>query len=171
MSAKFNTRGNSLEYAAFGLTYDHNNWLIQSELGVSESDWIVAPSVISGYISAGYRVDDAIFYTGFSAAKNRHDVVKVNTPVFLPGTPDEISVPIQQLAAATQAAAGITNVHQHSINVGVKWHFSDRLVFKAQLDRFDIKAQGAGLWSLSDPSDANKSNKVHILSLNASMVF
>ncbi|ASM50023.1 hypothetical protein PESP_a1992 [Pseudoalteromonas espejiana DSM 9414] len=171
MSAKFNTRGNSLEYAAFGLTYDHNNWLIQSELGVSESDWIVAPSVISGYISAGYRVDDAIFYTGFTAAKNRHDVVKVNTPVFLPGTPDEISVPIQQLAAATQAAAGITNVHQHSINVGVKWHFSDRLVFKAQLDRFDIKAQGAGLWSLSDPSDANKSNKVHILSLNASMVF
>ncbi|TMO80425.1 hypothetical protein CWC16_07595 [Pseudoalteromonas sp. S3776] len=171
ISNKFNTKGNSIEYAAFGATYDNNNWLIQSELGVSESDWIVAPSVISGYISAGYRVDDAIFYAGFSAAKNRHDVVKVNNPVFLPGTPDQVSVPIQQLAVATQAAAGITNVHQHSINVGVKWHFSDRLVFKAQLDRFDIKPQGAGLWSLSDPSDANKGNKVHILSLNASMVF
>ncbi|TMO74835.1 hypothetical protein CWC17_07705 [Pseudoalteromonas sp. S3785] len=171
ISNKFNTKGNSIEYAAFGATYDNNNWLIQSELGVSESDWIVAPSVISGYISAGYRVDDAIFYAGFSAAKNRHDVVKVNNPVFLPGTPDQVSVPIQQLAVATQAAAGITNVHQYSINVGVKWHFSDRLVFKAQLDRFDIKPQGAGLWSLSDPSDANKGNKVHILSLNASMVF
>ncbi|MFT7280207.1 MULTISPECIES: hypothetical protein [Pseudoalteromonas] len=171
ISNKFNTKGNSIEYAAFGVTYDNNNWLIQSELGISESDWIIAPSVFSTYISAGYRVDDAIFYTGFTAAKNRHDVVEVNSPIFPPGTPEQFSVPIQQLAVATQSSVQITNVHQHSINVGVKWHFSDRLVFKAQLDRFDIKPQGAGLWSLSNPADANKSNKVHILSLNASMVF
>ncbi|KPZ56663.1 hypothetical protein [Pseudoalteromonas sp. P1-7a] len=171
ISDKFNTKGNSIEYAAFGVTYDYNNWLIQSELGVSESDWIVAPSVLSTYVSAGYRVDNAIFYTGFSGAKNRRDVVEITPPVFLPGTPEQVSQPIQQLAAVTQSAVRITNVHQHSINIGVKWHLSDRIALKAQLDRFDIKPQGAGLWSLNNRDDAIKSNTVHIFSLNASMVF
>ncbi|MBB1287794.1 hypothetical protein H5085_01795 [Pseudoalteromonas sp. SR43-6] len=171
ISNKFNTKGNSIEYAAFGLTYDHNNWLIQSEMGISESDWIVAPSVLSGYISAGYRVDNAIFYTGFTAAKHRHDVIKVNDPAFPPSTPEQFSVPIQQLAVASQSAVKVTNVHQHSINVGVKWQLSERIALKAQLDRFDIKPQGAGLWSLSNPTDVDKGHKVHMLSLNASMVF
>jgi hypothetical protein len=171
ISKEFNSKGNSLEYAAFGLTYDHNNWLIQSELGISESAWVVAPSVISTYISAGYRVNNAIFYTGFSAATNRHDVINANNPTFIPGTPEQVSVPIQQLAIEAQSAAKISYVHQHSINIGIKWHLSKRISLKAQLDRFDIKPKGAGLWSLNDPADANKSNKVHILSLNASMVF
>ena len=163
ISNKFNTKGNSIEYAAFGLTYDHNNWLIQSEMGISESDWIVAPSVLSGYISAGYRVDNAIFYTGFTAAKHRHDVIKVNDPAFPPSTPEQFSVPIQQLAVASQSAVKVTNVHQHSINVGVKWQLSERIALKAQLDRFDIKPQGAGLWSLSNPSDVDEGHKVCLL--------
>lgn len=171
ISAKFNTQGNTLEYAAFGLTYDNDNWLVQSELGVSESDWIVAPSVLSAYVSAGYRVNNAIFYTGFSAAKNRDDVVKITDPIIPPGIPDQTSAPIQQLAAITESAVKITNVHQHVINIGVKWQLSERIALKAQLDRFDIKPEGAGLWSLADPNDATKSNKVHIISLNASMVF
>ena len=62
-------------------------------------------------------------------------------------------------------------VHQHSINIGVKWQLSERLVLKAQLDRFDIKPVGAGLWSLSNPADVDEGHKVHMLSLNASMVF
>ena len=171
ISNKFNTKGHSIEYAAFGLTYDHNNWLIQSEVGISESDWIIAPSVLNTYISAGYRVNNAIFYTSFSAAKNRHDVIQVNEPVFSPGIPDQISEPIQQLALATQAAIKVPYVHQHSINIGVKWQLSERLALKAQLDRFDIKPEGAGLWSLSNPADVDKGHKVHMLSLNASMVF
>ena len=171
ISNKFNTEGNSIRYAAFGLTYDYDNWLIQSEMGISESDWIIAPSVLNSYISAGYRVNNAIFYTSFSAAKNRHNVIKVIDPVFSPGTPEQISKPIQQLALAAQASIKIPYVHQHSINVGVKWQLSERLALKAQLDRFDIKPVGAGLWSLSNPADVDKGHKVHVLSLNASMVF
>ncbi|MGB0948216.1 MAG: hypothetical protein ACPGUG_15465 [Pseudoalteromonas marina] len=171
ISNKFNTKGNSIKYAAFGLTYDYDNWLIQSEMGISESDWIIAPSVLNSYISAGYRVNNAIFYTSFSAAKNRHNVIKVIDPVFSPGTPEQISKPIRQLALAAQASIKIPYVHQHSINVGVKWQLSERLALKAQLDRFDIKPVGAGLWSLSNPADVDKGHKVHVLSLNASMVF
>lgn len=171
LSNKFNTEGHSIEYAAFGLTYDSENWLIQSEIGLSESDWIIAPSVLNTYISIGYRVDNAIFYTGFSAAKNRHDVTPVIDPQFPSGTPEQISQPIQQLALATKAAAKVPVVHQHSINLGVKWQLSERLALKAQFDRFDIKPVGAGLWSLSNPTDIDKRHIVNMLSLNASMVF
>lgn len=171
LSNKFNTKGHSIEYAAFGLTYDNENWFIQSEIGISESDWLVAPSVLNTYISIGYRIDNAIFYTSFSTAKNRHDVISVTDPLFPSGTPEQISQPLQQLALATQAAVKIPIVHQHSINVGVKWQLSERLALKAQFDRFDIQPVGAGLWGLSNAKDVDEGHIVHMLSLNASMVF
>ncbi len=171
LSNKFNTEGHTIEYAAFGLTYDNDNWLIQSEIGISESDWLVAPSVLNTYISIGYRVDSAIFYTSFSSAKNRHDVTQVTDPQFPLGTPEQVSQPLQQLALATKAAVKQPIVHQHSINLGVKWQFSERLALKAQLDRFDIQPVGAGLWALSNPADVDTGHKIHMISLNASMVF
>lgn len=171
LSSKFNTKGHSIEYAAFGLNYDHENWLIQSEVGISESDWVVAPSVINSYISVGYRVNKAIFYTSFTAAKNRHDVISVTDPQLPPGTPAQISQPLEQLVMAAKAAVKQPIVHQHSINLGVKWQFSEWLALKAQFDRFDIQPVGSGLWSLSNPNDVDKGHKINMISLNASMVF
>ena len=171
LAKSFDTRGHHVEYAAFGVTYDEDNWLIQSEVGISESAWTVAPSNISAYISAGYRLDDVTVYTGISVAENRHNATMVASPQFPPGTPPQISVPIQQVALASQYVIDRTLVHQYSINVGAKWHVSDNVVLKAQLDHFDIQPNGGGLWDINNPADVKKGHRINVFSISTSVVF
>jgi hypothetical protein len=164
-------QGHKISYAAFGLTYDSDNWLIQSEVGISETKWLVAPSNINAYLSAGYRIDDVTLYSGISLSKNRHDVTDIIEPQFPSGTPEQISLPIQQLAAITKSVVERPVVNQHSFNIGVKWHYSDSLVIKAQIDHFVIEPLGGGLWGINDPADVDKGHQINVFSLSSSVVF
>jgi hypothetical protein len=171
LSNSFNAKNHTIEYAALGLTYDSENWLIQSEMGVSESGWLIASSNLNAYISAGYRLDTAILFAGISVSENRHDVTEITAPQFSPGTVPQLSVPIKQLAIAAKPFVERLVVHQHSINIGTKWQMSDNMVLKAQIDHFDIQPAGSGLWGLSSPADIAKGHKVNVFTLSASMVF
>jgi hypothetical protein len=171
LAQSFDTKNHQIEYAAFGVIYDEDNWLIQSEVSISESGWTVAPSNISAYISAGYRLNNVTLYTGISVAQNRHNATTVADPQFPPGTPPQNSVPIQQLALASQYVIDRTLVHQYSINVGAKWHISDNMVLKAQIDHFDIQPNGGGLWAIDDPADVQKGHRINLFSISTSVVF
>ena len=171
LSASFNTEKHTVEYAALGLTYDNDNWLIQSEVGLSESGWAAISSNLNAYLSVGYRLDSTTIFTGISISENRHELTDVTPPQFPPGTPIQISLPVQQLAFAAKDAADRLVVHQHSINIGAKWQISDNWALKAQIDHFDIKPTGGGLWSISNAEDVGKRHKVNVFTLSASVVF
>jgi hypothetical protein len=171
LSASFDTKNHSIEYAALGLTYDSDNWLIQSEIGISESPWLVASSNINGYVSVGYRLDKVTLFSSVSISENRHKITTVTAPQFLPGTPIQVTFPLQQLALASKEAVDRLVVHQHSINVGVKWQASENLIVKAQIDHFDIQPFGGGLWGISDPENVEKEHRINVFTVSANMVF
>lgn len=171
LAQSYDTEGKTVSYAAFGVSYDYDNWLIQSEVGISESQWLVSPSNLNAYVSVGYRFGDVTVYSGVSISENRNDVTNIPVPQFPPGIPEQITLPIQQLAVIAQDAVELPVVHQHSINIGAKWHFSDTVVIKAQIDHFDIQPYGGGLWSRSKPEDVKIGHRVNVFSLSTSLVF
>ena len=111
------------------------------------------------------------FFAGISISENRHKPTDVTPAQFPPGTPRQISLPVQQLAFAAKDAADRLVVHQHSINIGAKWPISDNWALKAQIDHFDIKPTGGGLWSINNAVDVGKRHKVNVFTFSASVVF
>jgi len=158
-------------YTALGLIYDNYDWLIQAELGTVNTDWLLAPSNITGYISAGYRIEDMTYFAGVSIAENKKEAPQVNTPELLEYLPLEIRIATERLVAGTQYALQRAVVHQHSVNIGAKWYYSDKLVFKAQVDHFMIQPIGGGLWDIDSQADIESKHNINLFSLSASMVF
>lgn len=170
-STGLNTAGHKITYSALGLTYDSDNWLIQSEVSISDSQWLVAPPNLNAYISIGYRFDELTLYSSLSVSENRNELIQAVQPEFAVGTPAEIYVPVQQLVSATQGVIDRVNVHQHSVNFGVKWYFSEKMVIKAQVDHFKIQPFGSGLWDIKDPLDVGMSHNINVFTLSSSVVF
>ena len=168
-SRGLNSQHHKLTYSALGLSFDNYDWLIQTEIGTAKSTWLLAPPNITGYISAGYRVDDLTYFAGLSAAKNTHQPPQVNLPELPESLPSEIRMATQQLTAVTERAIQRAVVNQYSVNLGAKWYFSDKLVFKAQVDHFVIQPTGGGYWDME--TGINSKHHINIFSLSGSMVF
>jgi hypothetical protein len=132
---------------------------------------LVASSNINGYVSVGYRLDKVTLFSSVSISKNRHKITKVTAPQFPPGTPIQVTFPLQQLALASKEADDRLVVHQHSINVGVKWQALNNLIVKAQIDHFDIQPFGGGLWGISGPENVEKEHRINVFTVSANMVF
>lgn len=166
-----NTDGHQIRFTAAGLTFDNDDWMIQSEIGVSDSEWAIAPTNLNGYLSVGRRFNQVTYHASISVAENRGNIPKIQAPTFAEGTPIEVSAPIIQLANFTQGLLLRPSVHQYSYSVGAKWYFSEQIVFKAQFDHFDIQAYGGGLWGFENYNDLSKKQHINALSLSSSVVF
>jgi hypothetical protein len=159
-----------ISYSAFGLAYDHDNWLLQTEVGRSQSSWLTAPSNYSAYVSLGYRQDDITYYSSLALVKNRRSLDFL-APQLSEALPAEIRVPIQQIAAGTLATLQRNTSEQQSLSIGAKWHYSEKLVFKAQADHFNIDPYGGGLWDVEAPLDIESAHQINVFSVSASLVF
>jgi len=160
-----------MNYSAFGLTYDNTDWVIQAEFSSTKSDWMVVPSNINGYFSAGYRVNEMTYFGGFSVAKNIKNKREALEPKFSPHLPDEVKIPVQELIAVTDYAVKRAMVDQKSINLGAKWDYSNQLVFKMQADHFMIEPRGSALWNVNSSADLEAGHDINVISFSASMVF
>jgi hypothetical protein len=85
--------------------------------------------------------------------------------------PEAQSQAIYTLIANTDLAIKRSSADQESVNLGAKWYYSDKLVFKIQADHFIIKSSGAGLWDLKDLSQVDLEHNVNLVSFSANMVF
>jgi len=153
-----------ISYSAVGLAYDHANWIVQTEVGKSQSSWLTAPSNYSAYVSIGYRLNDITYYSSLALVKNRRSL-EFLAPQLPDALPAEIRVPIQQIAAGTELTLQRSTTEQQSVSIGAKWHYSEQLVFKAQADHFNIDPYGGGLWDIEAPEDIASSQQV-ILSVS-----
>ncbi|MBJ7540022.1 hypothetical protein [Marinomonas transparens] len=166
----FESQHHTINYSALGLTYDNFDWLIQTEIGTTTSDWMVAPSNISGYLSIGYRVNEVTYFGGMSVAKNKKDTTDVVTPE-LAYLPEQQQAAIRQLINNTEYAINRSVVDQKSFNLGAKWYYSDKVVLKVQADHFIIQPRGGALWDIDTSTDIETEHNVNLVSLSVSVVF
>jgi len=167
----FEYQHHKINYSSLGVAYDDTHWLIQAELGSATSDWTVIPSNTSAYLSVGYRVNEMTYFGGVSTAQNKKNTPKIVIPESLSYLPEAQSQAIYTLIANTDLAIKRSSADQESVNLGAKWYYSDKLVFKIQADHFIIKSSGAGLWDLKDLSQVDLEHNVNLVSFSANMVF
>jgi hypothetical protein len=171
LASEFEARNHTMNYSALGVVYDDMNWLIQAEIGSVESDWMVTPSNVNGYISVGYRINEVTYYSSFSVAKNTKDTPKMLSSEALPYLPEHYQLAAEELIRQTNYALSRTIVDQKSINLGANWHYSDTLVLKMQADHFMLESSGGNLWGLNSQINIDAEHDVNLISVNANWVF
>ncbi|WP_340677347.1 hypothetical protein [Paraglaciecola sp.] len=164
-------QGKALTHGSLGITYDNQNWLVQSEVGVSESQWLFVPANINAYVSAGYRLGGVTIFAGVTSSKPRHNKLQVIPPQLPAATPTSISEPLKQIVNAVEQSINAFIANQRSFNVGAKWDVSDNLVMKIQFDRFFIQPNGAALWRTQNFSDVTSGHNINVFTVSSSMVF
>lgn len=75
-------------YYALGFQFDDGQWIVQSELGYTESDWRLLQPYVSGYFSVGRRFDDLTFYAVYAQVENTREAPEIELPTSLPYLPE-----------------------------------------------------------------------------------
>lgn len=159
-SKLINGEGNQAYYYSIGLTYDKHDWLIQSEIAITDSTW---PSVAltNGYLSLGRRVGPVTLYTVGSYAKSLRDSKTVS--------PRSSQSDINALQTITENAFNAVLINQNTISLGMRWDFHTKMALKAQWDHTWVRKNGGGLLILKEPLDHDIT--LNIFSLNLSFVY
>jgi len=156
-----------INYLSAGISYDKNNWVIQSEVAWAFSKWING-SMFTGYASAGRRFGPFTIYSAISGAKTLRDKTTVMPPKTTVMPP---LLPLSQLNVlqeATQTAFNSVRVDQQTFSLGARWDIHPQVAIKAQWDHTWIGKHG-GLLLHNAPLD--KKTELDIFSLNLSFVF
>lgn len=161
----------SVTYQAVGLSYENNDWTVQSEIATANSNWLLLPSNVTAYLSVAYRLNDFSYYGGISFVKNKESLPLIDLPTLPDYLPPETQQGLLQLAGTMETVLQRTTAHQHSLNVGAKWYISEKIAIKAQLDHFIVQAAGGGLWDIDTKEQIESKHTINLFSLSASMVF
>ena len=160
--AGFSINDTWLKYLAAGVSYDKDNWLIQSELSLVKAETSVQDKYASGYLSVGHRFGSITPYIIVSKFKTLGSREKITSaPAFIPA--------YQQLQAITQAASNAMYTDQGSIGIGARWDVSQRVSLKAQWDRTWIEKYGDFIFEQKNPID--KQHSFNTFSLTMDFIF
>jgi hypothetical protein len=153
----------TFNYYSLGLTYDNNDWVIQTELNQVRTQNNIFTSSQSGYLSVGRRIDAFTLYGMGSVIENTEPINQVAAvPNFAPPQ-------LEQLRGAIQNEYYTTGVDQKTFSLGVRWDFTHNAALKLQADRTWIKPHGAGLWGKT-ASNTNDET-VDTISINFNFLF
>lgn len=154
-------------YYSLGLTYDNNDWVIQTEVNQVKTKNNVFTSSQSGYLSIGRRIDEFTLFGIGSLIENTENLNQVApTPAFAPPPFDQ---QLEQLRGIVQEQYNLTGVNQKTFGLGVRWDFKHNAALKLQVDRTWIKPHGAGLWGKETSNIDNET--VDTLSINLNFLF
>jgi len=142
-------------YYGLGISYNKNDWTIQSELGLSETESSVVNNARSAYVLVGHRFNKVTPYIVASIAKN--DAVKVpayNANPFLPAATNAAVLALQQ---STQLFADYFHKDQKSLSLGVRWDIKPKVALKAQWERTWVGPHGGTMLMQKLPLDNTES--------------
>jgi len=147
--------GGFSSYWALAAQYETGPWTFTAE----GSQLRVPRSPLSArraYVSAGYR-SGAFTYYGIASR------VKPDKPAFTapdlagPATPflgAEDAQAAQALVGIAAAAGDNFRFDQSTLGVGLRWDFMPNAALKLQVDRFDVRSNGAAGWRFADSRGA-----------------
>ncbi len=147
-------KGARISYTTLGAVYDDTIWLVQGELGLSQSTASVVPHSKMAYASAGRRFGDWMPFLMVSASR----------PVTSPRT---------TATAGLQALTNVSNsmrIDQTTLSVGTRWDLHHNAALKLQFDSTRSHPPGYGVWTRS-PAIANDRVRLDQLSVTLDFVF
>jgi hypothetical protein len=153
----------TFNYYSLGLTYDNNDWVIQTELNQVRTRDNVFSSFQSGYLSIGRRIDAFTIYGIGSLTENIEPINQVAA------LPDLAPPQLELFRSAIQEQYNSISVDQKTFGLGVRWDFKHNAALKLQVDRTWIKPHGAGLWGKETSNTDNET--VDTLSINLNFLF
>lgn len=156
-------------YYALGAQYDDGTWLLQSELGYTETDWKLLQAYVSGYVSLGRRVEDFTFYGVVASVQNTEDADVLPQPQILPLLPAQQQAQLMGLYQAAQYTYELSRLDQTSYTLGVRWDFYEDMALKLQWDHTIVGEKGSSLWVRDLPMGHDDS--VDLFSINLSFTF
>lgn len=161
--------GQALQYYAIGMQYDKDNWIIQSELGYTSSEWGLTQPYYNGYVSVGYRIEDWTLYTSAARVDNSDASIVIDPPQLPMQLPPQLIGQINGLYAGAQQAFNSSRVDQWGYSVGARWDLYPNTSLKIQWDHTRVDMDGNSLWFRTQPQIQNES--INLFSLNFSFIF
>lgn len=156
--------GQRVSYFTLGAQYDANQWLFQSEVGYTDSNWGLLQSFYNGYVSLGYRINDITLFGVIAHIANSEDPAAIESSR-LP----QPSMGLEVLKDGILKELNSTRVKQTTYSLGVRWDLYPNTVLKLQWDHSHVAKNGTGLWTSSELIESDQ--KVNLFSLNVSFVF
>lgn len=167
---QLSAEGQEIKYFALGMQYDSDSWIIQSELSYTNSDWGLLPSYYSGYISAGYRIDEVTLFGVFSHLDNSGDAIVFDRPELpVQFLPPELVGQIYGLHGGSQLAVDSVRGNQSTYSAGIRWDLYPNTTVKLQWDHSRVDMAGNVLWTKTQSQQRDQN--VNIFSLNFSFIF
>ncbi len=120
-------------YVELGASYDHDGWIIQSELSLIKTNLESANDFKTAYALVGKRFGKLTPYISFSTSENDRITVTNTPPAFA----------IYGLSA--QQIANQYHSDQKTLGLGLRWDLSHRVALKAQWDRTEVAPYGGFL--------------------------
>jgi hypothetical protein len=145
-----------VRYLGLGAMYDHDEWLIHSEVSRINGELSVANGW-RGYSSIGYRIGSVIPFVMVARTLPKQDVTPLPSDWVTPLTPAFGSVAanlIQSGAAQAVQSYDLARMDQRSVSLGMRWDFAAQTALKLQWDYFHVYDTGWGLWGNNAPAGA-----------------
>lgn len=130
-------------YTQLGLEYFDGTWMVASELVSihSDSDQVILPSGLGGYVTLSYYVD------GWSP----YIIASTFSPDLDPQTAavdwSSISPQLGYLQQQVINGVNLSRIEQQTWSLGLRWDVAKNIALKAQIDLVEIAPNGYGLWA------------------------
>jgi len=154
--------GSQVHYLTLGTSYDDGRWLIQGEIGRSETDTTIVPSSWMAYVQVGRRIGNFTPYAMVSASRPTEDPLRP--------TNDWNAIGQGTTQDTAYATVNATRTDQTTTALGLRWDFVEQAALKVQWDHVHIDANGYGMWFRS-PAINTFSSNVDLFSINVDFIF
>ena len=170
LSAGMNVQGMRFHYAALGVAYEKDNWLVNAEwMKIQTPNKTMSGS--GAYVVVGRRIGDFTPYIGLS--KSRSSAPVYPTPNW--GTELMPLAPVLGLNTVAQAqilgqmtthSLNATRADQHTQTIGLRWDVNPKTSLKFQWDVVTVRPHGGLLWS-----SGSLGGKAHVGTVALDFVF
>ncbi len=158
LGEELDPRGGKIQYYSLGVSYDKNNWNLQSEWGGFDSEFSLFRPFVTFYVSGGYRFGEVTPYLLFSKIRNTGSRVQVPQAPDIPG--------LSELQLAVQQAYDAVSMNQQTTALGVRWNIGFDLALKLQVDRTKVNPHGGALFDRVVPVDTQQKFNTYSLMVN-----
>jgi hypothetical protein len=160
-----------VSYFSIGGRYMFDNWELLAEYGDYSSDFALSRGTRSGYVSAGYYINDFVPYVIFAKNKNKNvdDIIDIEAlQNVLP--PQLVGLLIPEATLVNQTASN-NHVDQESISVGLRWDINSAYAFKIEINHYRLGDSGSGLFSFASAGEPNPAQSFNVISAGFTTTF
>lgn len=141
------SRSNIFRYGSIGLSWEHEDWKVQTEVNVIDSDFIGFNGE-RGYIMASKRIGEWQPYVTLGFSNDSQEVKYDKPPAHLGPDFGEFYYEVEDFVKGMRH-------NERSIGVGVRWDLAPQKALKFQCDRYYFDAHSGSVFGRVDENYNN----------------